>query len=204
MEGATKRTEAAQPTGLKFEESADGLRIEWDNRRVRQDRFTFWFMVLFWLIWCPATLFMTGVLLVADFDDGVAPVVFLVVWLLGGWGGTIGIPLALLDRRSVEWIEIGPEGIGIGKRSSLRKNLRRLAWDQIDEVALGRYNDGSDHESMVTVNVFLKQGRFGQRSRLIPGYWLANELKEAVYGRMRLFIEAGRLPAKVRIMENQK
>ena len=204
MEGDSKRKEEPQPTGVRFEESADGLRIEWDNRRVRQDWFTFWFMVLFWLIWCPVTLFVTAVLVVPIPEDIQKPVLFLLVWLVFGWTGTIGIPLALLDRRSMEWIEIGQSGIGIGKRSALRKNLRRLVWDQIDEIALGRYNDGSDHESMVTVNVFLKRGRFGQRSRLIPGYWLANDLKESIFRRMRLFIEAGGLPTKVRIMENQQ
>lgn len=202
MEGASKRTGEPQPTGLKFEETAEGLRIEWDNRRVRQDWFVFWFMVLFWLIWCPATLFISAVLLAPTPEQTEKPVLFLVVWLVFGWGGTIGIPLALLYRRSVEWLVIGQTSIEIGIRSPWRKNLRHLAWDQIDEIALGRYNDGSDHESMVTVNVFLKRGKLGQRKRLMPGYWLANEYKEAIYERVRAFSEANNLPIRTRIMEN--
>ena len=204
MDGDPDRTEPTSSNGIKFEESADGLTIEWDNRRVLQDRFVFWFLVLFWVIWCPATLFMTAVLFTPGPEDNPRPYLFLVIWLFFGWFGTIGIPLFLLNRRSVEWIEISQTGVSIGLRGPLPQKLRHLEWSQIDEIALGRYNDGSDHESMVTVNVFLTRGKFGQRKRLMPGYWLASGLKEAVYERIRSFIEARKLPAKTRIMENPR
>jgi len=85
--------------------------------------------------------------------------------------------MTLIGSRSVEWIEINQTGVEIGKRGLLQNKPEQMGWSQIDEIALGRYNDGSDHESMVTVNVFLTRGKYGLRKRLIPGYWLANELK---------------------------
>jgi hypothetical protein len=204
MDLESKGTGTSSSNGIEFTESADGLRVEWDNRLVRRDRFTFWFMVLFWVIWCPATLFMTLMLYTAASMDSPIAYLFLVIWLVGGWLGTIGIPLFLLNRRSVEWIEIGQTGVSIGLRGPLPQKLRHLAWSQIDEIALGRYNDGSDHESMMTVNVFLTRGKYGLRRRLIPGYWLANGLKEEIYERIRSFIEARNLPVKTRIMENAR
>ena len=35
------------------------LRLAWDNHRARQDRFQFWFFVLFWIVWAPVTVFAT-------------------------------------------------------------------------------------------------------------------------------------------------
>lgn len=74
---------------IEFHEDTESLRIEWDNRRLRKDRFTFWFLILFWAIWCPATLFVTAVLLAPESEPDSKPVIFLLVWLLFGWLGTI-------------------------------------------------------------------------------------------------------------------
>jgi hypothetical protein len=66
-------------------EGLSEMRLEWNNRRVRHDRFLFWFLVCFWIIWTPFTVFGTSMIFRSDspifllfgaFSDGPARLVF--------------------------------------------------------------------------------------------------------------------------------
>src|SRR5262245_26459418 len=101
-----------------FEETREGaqLRISWDNRLVRKDGCLFLFLVVFWIVWAPATILATCLLLLArDWCEGS----FLAIWLIFGWLGTLVIPYTLLGRFWREWIEISNETISCGSEGFL-------------------------------------------------------------------------------------
>jgi len=51
---------------LEKTEDALKVRIDWDNRRVRHDKFLLWFLVLFWIIWAPVTVFATSMIFLSE------------------------------------------------------------------------------------------------------------------------------------------
>ncbi len=184
-----------QLDSLCIEESPDRLRISWDNRKVKKDRMTFWFLLLFWIIWAPVTCLATAAIFISD-----SPV-FLIFWCIVGWIGTIGIPLFFLQRLSSEWIEISPESISWGAVGPLAPKPKRMPMVEIDEFALGRYSDRSEQESMVTLNVYgLPKWRFKEH-RHVLAHWLAREHKEALFNRIRLFASTRSLPLRLVIYQ---
>lgn len=165
-----------------FNETAEKLVMAWDNRVVSKASFAYWFMILFWLIWTPLTLFFTIVLFVAQIDIGTT--VFLILWLIGGWFGVVGIPYILAKRLTEERIEMDLVGVSwwaIGPYAGKRKTV---PYYQIKELALGWYYDRDEHESMVTLNIYMKTG-----GRRMLAYWLSKEEKRHLYERICQFLE---------------
>jgi hypothetical protein len=193
---------------IRRTEHAGVLRLDWSNRHVRKDGCTFWFMIAFWMVWAPLTVFATYMIFRSD-----SPV-FFTIWCLFGWLGTLAIPYALLQRWSSEWIEISAKGITCGRSGFLAGKPRTHALADITEIGLGLHDD----ESMVTLNIHCRgerrpwlrrallfwlapemQGRPELQEqaaqsvstrRFMFGYWLAPQLKEQVFDVIREF--AGR------------
>ena len=67
------------------------LVAQWDNRKLRPDRFTVIFLTAFWLVWTPVTLIMTYNL-ISVLDEERTPrywfgVAAISVWLVFGYMG---------------------------------------------------------------------------------------------------------------------
>ena len=130
-----------------------------DPRDYRKDRLFAGFLILFWLIWVPATAFIT----VAAFMD---PSPFFFVWLVFGYLGTFLIPYTLLTRNRKQILEVAGEtvvvyGIGLLPMSSVQIDKQNL-----DSLTLEHYDDGFDLESIYTLNLFQKPGARPRRVTL--------------------------------------
>src|SRR5712692_2593808 len=90
-------------------EEGGTLRIAWDNRRVRKANAVLWFFIIFWIIWAPLTLAVTCAIFLPGMDA--ATRIFLVIWSIGGWLGTLLIPYSMIGRNWSEWIEISQHSI---------------------------------------------------------------------------------------------
>ena len=177
---------------ITFEENAERLRVPWDNRRVRKDRFTFWFMSLWWIVWAPLTCFVTSLIFTKD-----SPV-FFAVWCIFGWTGTLMVPLIFLKRLHVEWIELDSNEISWGARGPLAGKERRFLLHEVAEFSLGLYSDRrGEHESAVSLSVYRAPKRSGYMPRHLLGYWLAKEHQRAIFERVREFVLKHSVPLKV-------
>src|SRR5437016_5510500 len=97
-----------EPYQIHVNESEQTLQITWDNRNSPKDNNILGCLVFFWVVWAPVTLLATCLLL-----SGEQPI-FLTIWCVFGWLGTLGIPYSFLGRWWSEWIEVSPLTIAHG------------------------------------------------------------------------------------------
>jgi hypothetical protein len=168
------------------------LRLTWDYRTAATDVPLFCILLVFWLIWAPATLFVTCLLsYVVFFDFHFGKAAFFAVWLLFGWLGTLAIPLTLLQRFFfAETIEISKDEITYRCKGFLASKPKTYPVGTICEIGLGRYGD----ETMVTLNVVCgdRFSIFGRKRHMI-GYWLAPKLRRQVFKSIKTFVEAHKI-----------
>lgn len=122
--------------------------FEIDPRRYRGDRFYLGFLVVFWLIWAPATLFVTGLLL----TEG-GPKVFLAFWLLFGWAGTLMIPVTLFTRKRKQRLAVEADRLLVYGTQPFSRRPQEIRREHLEAFTLERY----DEESVVTLNLFLSR-----------------------------------------------
>lgn len=174
------------PDLIDIEEGPDRIRLAWDNRRVRKDRRQLFFLVAFWIIWAPLTVFLTGK---AAQEGGL-----LWLWCVFGWGGTILIPLSLLQTLARERVELSAEGLRWELRGCVPGARKHLPLSAISELWIGRIDKGPrNRECVLTLNVF-ERSRF--RRRHLIGYWLHPDDKAFVFERLRRFAEARAWPVR--------
>ena len=164
------------------------LGIDWDNRRVPKDNFLFIFIILFWLIWFPVTLFVTGLLCYSIAEGDLCTTLFLSVWLLFGWGGVLLIPYGLLGRWTSEWIEISPDSITHGQRGLWYPKPRTFPFADGVQLLFGYYWDES-----VRMLHLISEGKVLFERRSLVGYWLNLRLKEEVFQTIEAFVQAHEL-----------
>lgn len=100
-------------------------------------------------------------------------------------------------------MEIGHQGISFGFEGFLARKPKFVPVEHIKEVALGIYNDGSDHESMITLNIKIKREYSAMRNRrVIIGYWLHPELKQEIFQQMSDFITKNNIPIMITQYKN--
>jgi hypothetical protein len=171
-------------------ETESCLRIEWDNRRIRSDGCTFLFFLVFSIIWIPMTVLATGCLFVTD---NVGLRLFLAIWLIFGWGGTLGIIYSLVGRSWREWVEISEYDICHGQEGFLAPKPRTFPLDTVLCIFFGHCGD----ETPVTLSIFRVPGRLGLRNRFIIAYWLAPALKKQLFDRLEAFVRERSLPLEM-------
>lgn len=182
---------------IHFDEQPTRLRISWNNRELRKDRFTFCFLLLCWIVWAPITCVATVKIFTSD-----SPI-FFTIWCVFGWLGTVMIPLTLLQRFWSEWIEIGAESLSWGASGILARKPKEVPFARIGEFGLGWYSNRSKHErnaheSMVTLNVYESPGSLGTPRHLL-GYWLTKEDKKLIFDRVKDYVAKRALPLKVTV-----
>jgi hypothetical protein len=121
-----------------------------DPRDFRTDHFYTGCLVVFWLIWAPATAIVTWL----AFTDH-SP--FFFIWLIFGYLGTVGIPLALLNKNRKQTLEVSGESLIITGAGTLPTSKMRIHKQNLRALTLEHYDD-SDQESVCTLNLLQKPG----------------------------------------------
>ena len=147
------------------------------------------FLLLFWIIWAPATVVVTATIFTSDNP------VFCIIWCIFGWTGTIGIPIAFLHRRSVEWIEISPSEIRYGSIGFWRRNPKSFALADVEQLAFG-WKYAGEQESPAALSIVRKPDKWYQQRRYFFGYWLARDLKEQLFAVIEEFVRRNQVPLK--------
>ena len=174
---------------INFKENSRRLRISWDNSKVKTDSFALWFtllgLIIFFLMACYGTLsiFTSGF-----WQSGA------ILFLILGWLGIFLTCTSLVRILWSEWIEIDSQAISWGA-SGLASGLldgkpKRVLVSKVVEFCLGRIGriaagDEQEVESMLTLNVY----EAPKNTRHLLAYWLAEEHKECIYNRVKLFVE---------------
>jgi hypothetical protein len=177
------------------------LRLAWNNRDVPKDNCGCVFLVFFWLIWAPVTVYVTvffiSQMMTWSLEDGIGSPLFFICWLIFGWLGTLLIPSTLLLRRTSEWIEISPTGIATGIYGLRGPMTRNHPFLPGMTVAIGFYED----DSMVSLSL-LWTSTFGLKARETLGYWLAPRLKEQLFVTMQSFAERHKIPLEFKRIDD--
>ena len=178
-------------TASPFQESVAGStwRVEWDNRHVRKDGCMFVFFFVFWIIWAPATLYMTSLLFV---EEG-GPRWFFAIWLIFGWVGTLAIPYGFLGRSWREWIVISEQGVCHGREGFLAPKPKTFPLSTILCIFFGHCGE----ETPVTLSIYCVPGRLGLANRHQLGYWLAPDSKKKLFDRIEAFVGDNGLPLQM-------
>ena len=150
------------------------LIIEWDNREISRSCFLTIFMLGFWFVWTPVTLFLTYLLF-----TGEGPAIFLSIWLIFGYLGVIGIPVTWMLRWTVERIELDDKKYRHYHVGMPRWFSREWATFDLTQIDFGHY----DEESITTLNV----RRGGKRDMI--AYWAHDEFRQELFDTIRSHVD---------------
>ncbi|MCP4650160.1 MAG: hypothetical protein GY853_08805 [PVC group bacterium] len=120
-------------------------------RKYRKDWFFTGFLILFWLIWVPLTIFIT----VAALVD---PSPFFLIWLIFGYVGVCFIPYTLLKRNRKHILEVDGESLVVYGTGFLPTSSVWIDKQDLAALTLEHYDDGFELESVYTLNLFQKPG----------------------------------------------
>lgn len=120
---------------------------EIDPRRFRKDRFYTGFLIVFWIIWAPVTLLVTGFA-----ATGEGPQAFLYLWLCFGWLGVILVPYTLLTRNRKQRLTASAGRLLIRGTTLLPWKRQEVRRGDLKALTLERHDD----ESVLTLNLFVK------------------------------------------------
>lgn len=149
---------------------------EIDPRRFGRNRFHVWFLGIFWLVWTPITLGVTGILALGEGPTG-----FLVVWLCFGWLGVVLIPWSLLTQNRRQRIEIGGGSLTLTGAGLLPWTRRSIPLDRLGTLTLEHYSK----ESVLTLNLFTND-RFPRRVMLAT--FVDEDGKQALFQGLSAFL----------------
>jgi phosphatidylglycerophosphate synthase len=147
-EKSEKRTMTIQTSG----------RYVIDPRDYRSDRFSIGCLVAFWLIWAPVTAIITYLAYTKREP-------FLFVWLVFGYLGTIGIPIAIFFKNQKQVLEIAGDSLVVYGAMGNPWSKVRIHKQNLKALTLERYED-PDTESVYTLNLFQKPDVRPQRIML--------------------------------------
>lgn len=159
------------------------LAIEWSNREIPKSGCLSVFIAVFWLIWTPATLFVTCLLF---FGDG--PKFFFAIWLLAGYLGMFGIPIWW----SVRWAR---ESVEFDQQSYKHRLISYPKWFQrewrIKQLTSIHYGCYDDEESFPTLSVI--KGK----SRDIIAWWASPSITYELFLVIKEFLESNQFDVSV-------
>ena len=152
------------------------LKIDWSNKDIPKSLFLTIFVSVFWIVWTPATLFVTCLLL---FGDG--PKLFFVIWLIFGYIGVFGIPFWWSLRwagESVAFDEHNYRHQLVGYPNWCQRNW---SMKQVTQIYYGFYDE---EESLPTLNVI--RGR----SRDIIAWWANPATTRELFETIKDFLDS--------------
>ena len=118
-------------------------------------------LTICWMIWTPATALAT-VAALTDFSF------FWVLWLAVGYVGVFGIPYMLIESRKPQTLEATADSLVIHGTGIPFARVIEIPRDQKIELHLGRYDDGGDGESFVSLNIFSGTSWWTKRVMIAP------------------------------------
>lgn len=186
------------PSPIQRSENHSMLRLEWHNRVARQDRFLFWFILLFLLAWTSITCWATGMTFTRLPDP--LFLIGLCVWSIFAWGVVFSLVYTLLSLSWTEVITMSQESVVCGQRGLLAPRSKSIPADAVTEITIGFHyvsDDAESRESCVTLNVHYRTAK-GHPARRIVGYWLHPSLKEMIFHDMQQFAEKHNVPLTFR------
>ncbi|HZU38909.1 MAG TPA: hypothetical protein VFA18_23480 [Gemmataceae bacterium] len=169
------------------------LRLSWQNRHSPN-----WIhlgcSLTFWVIWAPLTIFVTWLLV-----RGIGPTVFLAVWLVFGWLGTLALPYSVLGLLcGSEWLEMTPTAVTVGRRGLLARRTKTYPLTLGLTLYLGWWRTNQQIEAFPTLNLFW-QSRAGMLTRrAVIGGWLRREALQEICQTVAAFVHAHNLPLATR------
>lgn len=127
-----------------------------DCEPLKKDKFYIAFIIVFWLIWTPATAYVTW-LAIQEFS------IFHLIWLVFGYIGVILLPLSLLGAKGREKIIISNSRIKVEYDHGIFKSTVSIEKDNLESVTLEQHVFSppsfgeSGQECVWTLNVFQKR-----------------------------------------------
>lgn len=132
-----------------------------DNSGRRSDGCYLGFLVLFWIVWTPVTVWAT-LEAFSDFN------LFWVVWLPFGYIGMLGIPFMLWQSRKPQVLESAPDSLQIRGTGLPFARVVTIPRGQKIKLHFGHYGDDGEGESVATLNVFSGSSWWTRRIMIAP------------------------------------
>ena len=129
-----------------------------DPRDYRTDRLYVGCLVAFWLIWAPATVIVTYLAYTERHP-------FFFIWLIFGYLGTIGIPVAIFFKNRKQVIEAAGDSLVVYGTMGYPWSKLRIYKRDLQALTLEHYEE-DDPEAVYTLNLLQKPGIRTQRIML--------------------------------------
>lgn len=182
---------------LQITEQDGVLRIEWDNRRVRKDRRTFWLLVIGWLFSLVLALVTSERLVSSLAAHARLQVFFWALWQVCGWTMPILIAYELSKFCWSELIEISPAQLRYACRGRFAPQPKMFAIDSHLEVFFGKCSTDDGTEWTPTLNIYSGEKWYLRRGiRIAIG--LHPSLRAEIYQRINDFVVSHNIPLRLR------
>jgi hypothetical protein len=150
-----------------------------DPRDYRTDSLYVGCLVVFWLIWTPATAIVTYMAYTERHP-------FLFVWLIFGYLGTIGIPVALFFKNRKQVIEAAGDSLFVYGTMGYPWSKVRIYKQDLQALTLEHYKD-DDTEAVYTLNLLQKPGV--RTRRIMLASFVHPEDKAILFEEIREFLQ---------------
>jgi hypothetical protein len=152
-----------------------------DPRDFRRDRVLIGIMVVFWLIWAPATAVVTY-LAITD------PKPFFFLWLVGGYLGTIIIPVSLFRMNKKQVLEVAGDTLVVDTLAIIPPFKVRIDKLDLQALTLERYQGHSRHgDTVFTLNLIRKGSLWPKRISL--AHYVKLEDQAIIFEEIKEFLQ---------------
>ena len=150
-----------------------------DPRDFHTDRVYIGFLVVFWLIWAPAS---TSIIYVTYSEGSL----FFFVWLVFGTLGTIGIPLALIFKNKKQVLEAAGNSLVVYGTQGYPWSRVEIDKENLHALTLEHYEE-HDRESVYTLNLFQEPG--ARPHRIMLASFVHSKDKAILFEEIREFLQ---------------
>lgn len=134
--------------------SKDNLAIVTKDRK--KDKLLIGGLLVFLLIWIPATGSVTYLAYLAFIQNETADLIFLSVWLGFGYLGLILTPLYLMRRGDPEILSVEGDCLVVKRTGLLRRKTTRIHKNDVESVALDNYAGSSEPSVHLCLSLLLR------------------------------------------------
>lgn len=132
-----------------------------DNTGRRIDVFYLCFLIVFWIIWTPLTVWAT-VTAYLNFSF------FWVIWLPFGYVGVFGIPYMLVQSTRPQTLLATPDSLRVSGTGIPLARVIEIPRQQEIKLHFGRYGDEGEGESVATLNIISGTSIWTKRIMIAP------------------------------------
>ena len=132
-----------------------------DNSGRRLDGCYLGGLIVFWIIWAPATIWVTA-MAISDFH------IFWAVWLVFGYVGVLGIPYVMIQSRKPHRLEATDDALIVHGTGLPFTKVVKIPREQRIELHFGHYEDSNESESVATLNLISGNSLWTKRIMISP------------------------------------